>query len=708
MNTRTKLLVVFLALSLVPMLFMRANGQRAMQSLGAELAGRTRDVLIGEAQYELKRLVEDHARVLKRERELVENALSTQIAEIGDVFSGKLCSSGEAAELAPGCDRPAPGQKLICRMNEKGECEPIACDPSAVSVGFPGRREAAGGREEGRFAFSALLPWYKKMALRHPDLILWQITVMADGRYSIYPAVHMPEGFDPRESPWYRPSAKSPEPVWTSAYTDPISGRLVMAVSAPFFGPDMNFSGMAAIVVPVESFLHENEHIRRMSKNVSSFLVQAVPSRPGAPGKVVITARESPTAKGHMHMHRMGARADLPVADGNGPSLMADDIFANRPGVRRMRYNGRESLLAYGPVDDQGTALLLVVPEQDVTAEATAMESYVLSRISRQIWVSGLLLSLVALSLTVAALVLSGSLSRNIRKVAKAAARIAAGDFSTRVDIRSKDETGELASAFNAMIPRLLERLRIREALDVADQVQQNLLPRSAPGLPGFEVAGRTVYCEKTGGDYYDFIPMERDGKKLLGVAVGDVSDHGISSALLMTSARGFLRARSSLPGGPESIVSAVNRLLCEDVKNTGRFMTLLFCVIPESGDEMSFVRAGHEPGLILNPAAGEFRELMGSGVALGVFPDCVCPESRAPIGPGEILALATDGIRETRNRAGETFGKGRLMELLAQNAGLPAEAIVAAVLSAVADFRGEAPQEDDLTLVVVKSTRKA
>lgn len=696
MSTRFKLLVVFLALSLIPMLIMRANGERAMHAMGQELADRSRDALIDTAQYELKRLVEDHARVLKRERQLLENALSSQVDEVMSLLSGEPCAEARTPEA--NCAEGDP--KRICRVDEKGACQSLSCNPSEQVLG------CAEGNVPGSdsIALSSLLPWYRKMAKRHPDLILWQETVLADGRFSLYPAVHVPEGYDPRRSPWFTHGTLKQEPAWTRAYTDPISGSLVMAVSAPIIGPDQRFAGMAAIVAPVEAFLHENEHIRKMSENVSSYLVRVDPSYPE---KLLVVAREGEPARGHRHMRGMRSRTLLPVSDGDAPLRMAEDIAANRPGVRRMLYQGRESLLAYGPTDNQGTALLLVVPEKDVTAEASAMESFVLARVSRLISVSGLFLTIVALSVALAALVLSSSLTRNIRKVAAAAARIAGGDLSTRVDIRAKDETGELARAFNDMIPGLTAHVRIQEALDVADQVQRNLLPDAAPPLAGWDIAGRTVFCEKTGGDWFDFIPMERDGKNLLGVAVGDVSDHGIPSALLMTSARGFLRARAGMPGDAAAITRDVNRLLCEDVKDSGRFMTLFFLLLEEEGSSLRFVRAGHEPGLIVNPDSSGTRELRDGGIALGVSKDSSFSVYEDELLPGEILALVTDGIREARSPSGEDFGTDRLAGSLARNAQLGAEEMVAAVLRDLAEFTGHAPQEDDVTMVIVKKPQR-
>ena len=240
----------------------------------------------------------------------------------------------------------------------------------------------------------------------------------------------------------------------------------------------------------------------------------------------------------------------------------------------------------------------------------------------------------------------------------------------------------------------------IIEALNLAQEVQQNLLPQKSPRLESIDIAGRSLYCDETGGDYYDFIKLPDDR---LGIVVGDVSGHGVSAALLMASVRGFLRARASLPGSTAEIIDGVNQLISVDTAETGQFMTLFYLVVAAQKKRITWVRAGHDPAILYCPETDRFDELTGAGMALGVSSEWQYEDYSREIQPGQIVLLTTDGIFEAHNAEGKMFGKARFKAIVRQNAALEAEGIRKAVMEAVSSFRGNEPQEDDITLVVLK-----
>ena len=244
---------------------------------------------------------------------------------------------------------------------------------------------------------------------------------------------------------------------------------------------------------------------------------------------------------------------------------------------------------------------------------------------------------------------------------------------------------------------------KIIAALNVAQEVQQSLLPRHPPGGMRFDISGGSRYCDETGGDYYDYIVLPRLGSDVYAIVVGDVSGHGISSALLMAGVRAYLRSRVTQAGSVAEIITDVNRLVSVDTMETNQFMTLFFLVIEGQTGKLTWVRAGHDPAIVYSPDSDEFRELKGAGIPLGVEQDWRFEESTALIKPGQILVLTTDGIMETHNRDGDMFGKDRIIEVIRRNAGLDAEGIRLEIFKAVEDFRGKAPREDDVTLVVAK-----
>jgi len=291
-----------------------------------------------------------------------------------------------------------------------------------------------------------------------------------------------------------------------------------------------------------------------------------------------------------------------------------------------------------------------------------------------------------------------------IKDVSRAAEAVARGDLGAPLPVRSRDEVGELTRSFNTMLSQLEERIRIKQALGLAQQVQQNLLPDHTLTFGNLAVAGASLYCEETGGDYFDFLQFPEQGGGRLGIAVGDVVGHGVASALLMATVRALLRSRAFQGGDPGRIVADVNRLLCMDTAAAGNFMTLFFALLDPAAGEIRWARAGHEPALLYDGGEDSFLELRGTGMALGVD-ETQEYASFSYVGwsARQLLLFGTDGIWETENTGGERFGKKRLRQLLRENWQRPPNGIVRAVTEALAAFRRDAVQHDDITLVVVK-----
>jgi sigma-B regulation protein RsbU (phosphoserine phosphatase) len=230
------------------------------------------------------------------------------------------------------------------------------------------------------------------------------------------------------------------------------------------------------------------------------------------------------------------------------------------------------------------------------------------------------------------------------------------------------------------------------------------LLPQEKPIVKGLDIAGKNVSCDEIGGDYFDFIWRSGSKKGPFSIVVGDISGHGVDSALLMTTARAFLRMRASQPGTISEIITAMNRHLTRDVLETGRFMTLFYMTIDQNLNHIDWVRAGHDPAIMYDPASDEFEELKGSGVALGVNAAFDYEENnRRGLTNGQIIAIGTDGIWEAVNGQGEMFGKARFRNIIRKNAHAAAVNILNAVYSELNQFTRGQRSEDDITLVVIK-----
>jgi sigma-B regulation protein RsbU (phosphoserine phosphatase) len=166
---------------------------------------------------------------------------------------------------------------------------------------------------------------------------------------------------------------------------------------------------------------------------------------------------------------------------------------------------------------------------------------------------------------------------------------------------------------------RIKEHRRMRQSLNLAKEVQQNLLPKNRPDFKGLDIAGKSIYCDETGGDYFDYHDLGEGDHEKLGVAIGDVSGHGIAAALLMATVRAALRQRIALKGSLKDIISDLNRQLVSDVEESGQFIGLFYLVVDQSQGIVRWLRAGHAPALLFDPETDSVEELNGPGVALGV-----------------------------------------------------------------------------------------
>jgi sigma-B regulation protein RsbU (phosphoserine phosphatase) len=280
---------------------------------------------------------------------------------------------------------------------------------------------------------------------------------------------------------------------------------------------------------------------------------------------------------------------------------------------------------------------------------------------------------------------------------------IRGGRFDKKVRVTTNDEIGYTGDAINEMVDGLRERERMRQALSLAMEVQQNLLPKSTPDIAGLDIAGASVYCEETGGDYFDYFEWPDSGSSAFGVAVADVAEHGVPSAMLMTTVRAFLRQRLSLRDGLGKVITDVNRQLVRDIEDTGRFVTLFLAEIDPRARRLTWVNAGHDAGMVYDRRTDSFLDLTRTGLPVGVTGDGEYGEGRRDLSPGQIIAIGTDGIWEARNARSEMFGKPRLREVIRRQADASARTILDSVLQEVDAFCHPIPPDDDITLVIVK-----
>ena len=318
------------------------------------------------------------------------------------------------------------------------------------------------------------------------------------------------------------------------------------------------------------------------------------------------------------------------------------------------------------------------------------------------IGISGALLVVYLVALAIA-FTLVGSIARNINRLTRATEAIGAGDFSVRVRSRARDQIGDLTRSFDGMaesIERLLvetaEKQRLEGEVAAARTIQQKLLPPVEASRPGMAILAHFRPVAELGGDYYDYLPMP-DGRTA--VAVGDVSGHGLSTGLLVASAKSALAAllESGLSGAP--LLVRLNDLI---LKNTDsrNYMTLAVFIYDAARRSGELFNAGQLAPYRLS--GGEVEALSLPSFPLGVSPRSDFPTRSYDFQPGDRLVFATDGLVEATSPEGEPFGFERFEELLKSEASADPARLRDALLEAVERFTAGAPPEDDRTLMIL------
>lgn len=301
------------------------------------------------------------------------------------------------------------------------------------------------------------------------------------------------------------------------------------------------------------------------------------------------------------------------------------------------------------------------------------------------------------------AVYLSRRVSYALESLMAAVERVAAGDLEAKAPLTGGDEFARVGAAFNEMVPQLRDGLKIKESLALAMEVQQALLPSTPPVVDGIEISGRSIYCDETGGDYFDFLELSDVTPDTLAVAVGDVTGHGIAAALLMTTARALLRGHAGQGGSLAQVVTHMNRHLSSDCQ-AGRFMTMFYLVLNSTTRDLRWVSAGHDPAIAYNPSTDVFVELAGADIPMGLDADWEYQEfQREGWIDGHVIVIGTDGIWESRDPQGRMFGKTGLREVIRSHARRPCADIARAITDTLLKYRQGRSQEDDVTLVVIK-----
>ncbi len=285
-------------------------------------------------------------------------------------------------------------------------------------------------------------------------------------------------------------------------------------------------------------------------------------------------------------------------------------------------------------------------------------------------------------------------------------------DISLNIPIDTKNEFGYLAKTLGVMGKKLnqarldvIERERINRELEIAREIQSNMLPRQYPVGTSFQIAGNYRSAKEVGGDYYDFIEFDEEN---IGIIVADVSGKSLPGMLVMLLTRDIIKKVARNIIKPAELLTEVNAELQENIKR-GMFVTMFYGVLNKKSGRLSFASAGHNPLIKLSTETGNHELIKTRGYPLGMMPTkqfaSRIEEAQINLGEGDWIVQYTDGINEARNGASEEFGMERFISILRADRELPPEKLVARVMEGVEGFVGDSPQYDDITLLALKWT---
>ena len=239
----------------------------------------------------------------------------------------------------------------------------------------------------------------------------------------------------------------------------------------------------------------------------------------------------------------------------------------------------------------------------------------------------------------------------------------------------------------------------LQNELDVAQKIQQSVLPTVFPISDIYEIDARMLAAREVGGDFYDVLRLE-NGR--IGLSVADVSDKGVPAALFMMSALTLLKGSAIGLGDPGAVLTEVNDLLNEE-NEAAMFVTLFYAVFNPSNGLLNYANGGHNPPIIVHPDGTSTLLPATGGIALGVAPKFQYEESSVILDPGDTLVLYTDGVTEAMNAEGEEFRLDRLRDLFANVPPRNPKETNAAIFEAVSAFAGDTPQSDDITCLACR-----
>ncbi len=697
LNVRAKILIIFLALSLISLLITGYVAYFTISSVGR--SAETSSLSLGQEA------VDETSSALRHSGE--ENLLQIATGEAAVTSVLFEDTDSEMDILAAGAKILGNNSPVQPEIRSFGRDE-TPQDPG-TAVLFLISPSSRITRDSDEFKTLAGLDDLL-YAVYRTDENMSSIYVATDsGIVRMYPWIAIPDRFpDLRQRTWFVGAENTSDIFWTGPYVDAAGHGLVMTASKAVttkYGTWVVGSDVTVSVVNAE-FLN-------MTLGGKGYAVLmdgggTIISRPG--------------------LSAGNASWDEPFSSENvfsspDPALVAlgRNMTAGKTGVETVRFGNEDTYVAYAPVGFRNWSFAVSMPVAEITAPLEKTQEKIISStretgtlISRQtgevLDIFAVLFIILLVIVIVLAVYLARIITRPVESLKEGTLALGRGNLDYRVRVESGDEFEELAGSFNRMAADLkkniedlrrttAEKERYTKELEIAKEIQESILPESTPAIPGFETGAMTIPAMEIGGDLYDFIPVEGN---CWGFVIADVSGKGVSAALFMAISRNLIHASGRAIAGPSAAIRQANRLMYEDSRSN-MFITVFYAVLDPLRMTLAYVNAGHNPPLLVRGDPPVVISLEGKGIALGVVPDVNIVPGVLALERGDLIVMYTDGVTEAFNEQDENFGEERLTGFVLRNRTRPAGEIISGLLDEIRQFAGNAPQSDDITLVILR-----
>jgi phosphoserine phosphatase RsbU/P len=698
---RSKILLLLLLVSAIPTIIAGGIGFISLISLGDQMASETSQALLNDAEIRLHELVHENGKLIGLATNQLDMAVRVQqVSALRAMTSDEVQLQNVVYAEDFDDESTAPPNLITLQMfdyvREDGSAVacPVSYDTQAIIQ--PANIDAKIASRQSQQLLS-MDKTYLALSMAPGVPAMRYFTATVSGISGTYPGHGgIPEEYDVLSRKWFKFGAQSAGHVLhVPPSVDASTRRIVVAAVAPIIDADGKLLGVTGAERSVVDVLHS---IQIPTEWRSKAIIQVVIPQNG---KLRAIASQNMKDGGLA----WNETPDVEWITNDSPEFdtLVSSVSALKSGCIDLYSDGIDTMVAYAPIEGMEAALVIWVPHDVIAAEAIQEYELVQKNTLEHASIIGSVAVVIIFIVILLALIISKMVSKPIVELTNATAAITEGNFNVSVENCGNDEIGELTRNFNTMVPHLKERLELQESLVVAKQIQQCLLPKANPDFSGWEITGKCIYCDATGGDYYDFI-LPPDDSNHLRLVLGDVTGHGIASALMMATARSLLRGGVQCGDDPVQRLNDVNNSLVHDTP-IGWFMTFFCLELQSDSSEVHWISAGHDPAIVVD-VDGNVSELEGDDIPLGVNANwSFTGKGPTTIRQGSVIVMGTDGIWEARNSEGEMFDKPRLIEIIKNNRTKPVADICDTIIDRVLAFCGDAPRADDITMVVARRT---